>query len=71
MLNRTLLKLRTSIHIKTLLREEKKQAKDWDKIFETHISEKELQYSEYIKSSYKQVSKRHIIQFKNARGGVN
>ena len=71
MLNRTLLKLRTSIHIKTLLREEKKQAKDWDKIFETHISEKELQYSEYIKNYYKQVSKRHIIQLKNARGGVN
>lgn len=65
------IKIKNLYSYKDTIKREKKQAKDWDKIFETRVSEKELQYSEYINNSYKQVSKRHIIQLKNAHGGVN
>ena len=56
---------------KDTVKREKKQAKDGDKIFETYISETGLQYSEYIKNSYKPVSKRQTNQLKNASGGVS
>ena len=53
----------------TIMRGKKSKPKTGTKYLKP-ISEKELQYSEYIKSSYKQVGKRHIIQLKNAPGGV-